>query len=58
MLGVTKVDDYVDLYTWGIGWGPMTDELSLAYTEAFERAAHLRLRHRLPGVGTHPARWR
>ena len=35
MLGVTKVDDYVDLYTWGIGWGPMTDELSLAYTEAF-----------------------
>jgi hypothetical protein len=23
--GFTKMDDYVDSYTWGYGWGPMTD---------------------------------
>ena len=33
LLGVTKVDNYIDLYTWGIGWGPMTDDLAAAYAE-------------------------
>jgi len=23
--GFTKMDDYVDMYTWGYGWGAMTD---------------------------------
>ena len=33
LLGVSKVDQYIDLYTWGIGWGPMTADLSSAYTD-------------------------
>ena len=28
MLGVTKVDEWVDGFTWGYGYGPMTDEWS------------------------------
>jgi hypothetical protein len=31
--GVSKVDDWVDLYTWSYGYGPMTDAW---FTEMFE----------------------
>ena len=38
MLGVTKVDDYVDLYTWGL-MGPMT-HIVIGLHRGLRRAAH------------------
>jgi len=33
MLGADKVGDYIDAFTWGYGWGPMTADFAADYAD-------------------------